>query len=64
MDASICVRSLFDPDKLSLNASTTFSIQHSRYDVMGDMVFGGGFETMRDGAKNAVIINVIQGGLK
>lgn len=31
---------------------------------MGDMVFGGGFESMRDGAQNEVIMNVIEGGLK
>lgn len=36
----------------------------SRYDFMGDMVFGGGFETMRDGAKNDKALRAIRSGLK
>ena len=31
---------------------------------MGDLVFGGGFEAMRDGIKNESILHAIEGGLK
>ncbi|KAI5124823.1 hypothetical protein M0805_005453 [Coniferiporia weirii] len=34
------------------------------FDFMGDMVFGGGFETMRDGVDNVPIWHAIEGGLK
>lgn len=53
----MCILSL-SVSKLSINDTDT------SYDVMGDMVFGGGFETMRDGAKNSVIMHVIESGLK
>lgn len=35
-----------------------------RFDLMGDMAFGGGFETMRDGTENVGIWHAIEGGVK
>lgn len=35
-----------------------------RFDFMGDLVFGGGFEAMRNGIKNEPILHAIESGLK
>ena len=35
-----------------------------RFDFMGDMAFGGGFETMRDGTENVEIWHALEGGMK
>ncbi|EJD01468.1 cytochrome P450 [Fomitiporia mediterranea MF3/22] len=34
------------------------------FDLMGDMAFGGGFETMRDGPEDVPIWHAIEGGVK
>lgn len=36
----------------------------NRFDFMGDLVFGGGFETMRDGLHSEPMLHIIEGGLK
>lgn len=36
----------------------------SRFDLMGDMVFGGGFELMRDGQDNEGIWTLLEGALE
>ncbi|KAL5507847.1 hypothetical protein ACEPAH_5465 [Sanghuangporus vaninii] len=39
-------------------------MRYFTFDFMGDMAFGGGFETMRDGTENVGIWHALEGGVK
>ena len=51
-------------DFLLIKKCDFLSFLAQRFDLMCDMAFGGGFETMRDGTENVGIWHAIEGGVK